>query len=249
MFQCVSLLRAHRAQSATIATADEFCSAAPPAFAVDVTLGNGQSEVDISLYNRSKGNELCRRAFVVSGSHPLVLRAATQRRTLRWLVRGVYFQYYKHVLCFPAPASTACWRRPYYGVRKRGGPCNSLLVWIRQYQTPTFVCFIGNGYNVTAFQCTGTLLNEARVKWRLKRCWFDVLLSSLSSPAVSLVANWHFVFGGFGEKWQESKTPPLQGGACILMSILYLFSSLTRPHWVNGIGTLSIAHYRCHQTT
>jgi len=82
MFQCVSLLRAHGAQSATIATADEFCSAAPPAFAVDVTLDNGQSEVDISLYNRSKGIELCRRVFAISGSHPLVHRAATQRRTL-----------------------------------------------------------------------------------------------------------------------------------------------------------------------
>lgn len=136
----VSLCFKPTEQSATIATAEERC-AAPPAFAVDVTLGNGQSEVDISLYNRSKGIELRRRAFVIISSHSLVLRAATLRRTLRWLVRGVYFQYYKHVLCFPAPASTACWRRPYYGVRKRGGPCNSLLVWIRQYKTPTFCLF------------------------------------------------------------------------------------------------------------
>lgn len=136
----VSLCFKPTEQSATIATAEERCTA-PPAFAVDVTLGNGQSEVDISLYNRSKGIELWRRSFLLSGSQPLVLGAVVQPRTLRWLVRGVYFQYYKHVLCFPAPTSTACWRRPYCGVRKRGGPCNSLLVWIRQYKTPTFCLF------------------------------------------------------------------------------------------------------------
>lgn len=64
-------------QSATIATAEERC-AAPPACAVDVTLGNDQSEVDISLYDRSKGIALGRRPLPASGRLPLVERAATQ---------------------------------------------------------------------------------------------------------------------------------------------------------------------------
>lgn len=80
MFQCISCLKLTE-QSATIATAEERC-AAPPACAVDVTLGNDQSEVDISLYNRSKGIELRRRVLAASGSHVLAVRAVTQTLSL-----------------------------------------------------------------------------------------------------------------------------------------------------------------------